>query len=321
MSLDIASVQDQLAESYRDRGCDANVATMTIVVFFENPAIGELARERIHRLAAKHPSRVMVLDATAPNSVHRVDGCDWIELGARESGPEMLRAAVGALRVPEAPVVLLWIAPGMESDPRFESLCDDAQTIVYNTSLLDTGRGALSELVRYVEDHPQLPIADLAYLRLAPWQESVAIFFDGAAAGDLRDLRRVEIACGSEPEALYLLGWLASRLEWRPSAPDALVDSRGNRIDFSIARQGEPRRIARIALSSSHSTFVAEVDRNQETILLSVSGSREHGPRYRAIENPGVAALVERAILWGGNDRLFEAALAAAGKIIAQGEG
>ncbi|HEX3670512.1 MAG TPA: OpcA/G6PD domain-containing protein [Candidatus Cybelea sp.] len=321
MSLDIASVQDQLARSYRERGCDANVATMTIVVFFDNPAIGELARERIHRLSSKHPSRVIVLDATAPDSVHRVDGCDWIELGAREIGPEMLRAAVAALRVTEAPVVLLWIAPGIGTDPRFESLCEDAQTIVYNSSLLDSGHGALRELVCYLDERRDLPIADIAYLRLAPWQECVAIFFDGDAVGELADLERVEIACGSEPEALYLLGWLASRLQWTPSAPEVLVNPQGKEIVFSIDRQGEPRRIARVALSSSHSTFVAEADASQETILLSVSGSREHGPRYRAIENPGIAALVERAILWGHNDRLFAASLAAAGKIIARGEG
>jgi glucose-6-phosphate dehydrogenase assembly protein OpcA len=320
VSLDIASVQDQLAQSYRERGCDANVATMTIVVFFDNPAIGELARERIHRLASKHPSRVMVLDASAPPSVHRVDACDWIELGVRESGPEMLRAAVSSLRLPDAPVVLLWAAPGIGSDPRFASLAEDAQTVVYNSSLLDTGRSALQELVRYVEDHPQLPIADIAYLRLAPWQECVAIFFDGKAVDELRDLERVEIACGSEPEALYLMGWLASRLSWTPSAADALVNSLGKRIAFSIDRKGEPRRILRIALASSRSTFVAEVDSKQETILLSVTGSSAHGARYRAIENPGIAALVERAILWGQDDRLFQAALAAAGKILAQGE-
>lgn len=319
MSLDIASVQDQLLASYRDRGCDANVVTMTIVVFFENPAIGELARERMHVLASKHPSRVMVLDASAPPTLHRVDACDWIELGIHDSGPEMLRAAVAALRLPDAPLVLLWAAPGIGSDPRFESLAQDAQTIVYNSSLLDSGRDALRELVRYVSDHPELPIADIAYLRLAPWQECVAIFFDGKAADELRDLERVEIACGSDSEALYLLGWLASRLRWRPSAADALIDSSGKRIVFSIDRQGEPRRIVRIALSSSRSTFVAEVDPEQATIHLSVTGSSEHGARYRAIENPGIPALVERAILWGQDDRLFGAALAAAGKILDEG--
>jgi glucose-6-phosphate dehydrogenase assembly protein OpcA len=308
---------NELGASYRARPGDANVATMSIVVFFENPAIGELARERIRMLAGKHPSRVIVLDATQDGTAHRVDGCDWIELGVKESGPEILRSAVGALRVPDAPVVLLWIAPGITGDARFASLCQDAQTVVYNSSLLDAGHEALCELVEYVEQHPDLPLADIAYLRLEPWQECVAIFFDGQVA-ELRDLQRVEIACGSEPEALYLLGWLASRLQWTPSSADALVNRFGKTVTFAIRREGEPRRIASIALTSSSSTFLAEVDKTQETILLSVTGAGKHGRRYRAIKNPGIAALVERAILWGRDDRIFHDALAAAGAILAR---
>lgn len=319
--MNLEPILDELNESYRKRGCDASVATMTVVVFFDNQAIGELARERIRMLATKHPSRVIVLDGAATQSMHHVEGCDWIELGVKESGPEMLRAAVGALRLAEAPVVLLWIALGIGGDARFAMLCENAQTVVYNSSLLDVGHGALCELAEYIEQHPESSLADIAYLRLAPWQECVAIFFDGAAAAELRDLQSVEIACGSEPEAFYLLGWLASRLQWTPCAADAFLNQFGKRVAFEIRREGEPRRIARIALRSSRSNFVAEVDKTQETILLSVSGSSKHGPRYRAISNPGIAALVERAILWGHNDRVFRAALAAAGAILGQTKG
>jgi glucose-6-phosphate dehydrogenase assembly protein OpcA len=319
--VNLTAILDELSETYRERGCDANVATMTVVVFFENEVIGELARDRIRMLASKHPSRVIVLDASQSENIHRIDGCDWVELGVRDSGPEMLRSAVGALRLAEAPIVLLWIAPGILSDPRFAMLSEDVQTVVYNSSLLDAGDDALRELVEYVGRYPAIPLADIAYLRLAPWQECVALFFDGSALDELRDLERVEIACGSEPEAFYLLGWLASRLQWTPATANAMLSRFGKRITFDVRREGEPRRIARVALSSSRSTFRAEVDKSQETILLSVTGSSEHTPRYRAVENPGIAALVERAILWGQNDRIFRDALAAAGEILAQGKG
>jgi glucose-6-phosphate dehydrogenase assembly protein OpcA len=318
MTLNLAPILDELTESYRERGCGASVATMSVVVFFENPVIGELARDRIHMLASKHPSRVIVLDAAQGENMHRVEGCDWVELGVKETGPEILRSAVEALRLADAPVVLLWIAPGIETDPRFDALSEEAGTIVCNSSLLDVGHQALRELVDFVARHPALPMADIAYLRLAPWQECVAIFFDGKAAQELLDLQRVEIACGSEPEAFYLLGWLASRLQWTPTAHDAMVSRLGKRITFEIGRTGEPRRIARVALSTADSTFCAEVDKNEKTIHLSVTGPGEHGTRYRAINNPGIAALVERAILWGQNDRLFRDALSVAGEILAQ---
>jgi glucose-6-phosphate dehydrogenase assembly protein OpcA len=318
MTLELQSVLGELSEWYRERGNEINVATMTIVVFFEDPAIGELARDRIRTLAAKHPSRVIVLDGTQDEHLHKVEAGDWIELGVKTSGSEMLRSAVGALRLREAPVVLLWIASGISRDPRFAMLSEEVETIVYNSSLLDVGHEALCELVEYVERHPQLPLADIAYLRLAPWQESVAIFFDGKDVEELYDLRRVEVTCGSEPESFYLLGWLASRLHWTPCAADALLNRLGKRIEFDIQREGEPRRISRVALSSSRSNFVAQVDPSAATILLSVTGSSKHPLRYRAINNPGIAALVERAILFGQSDRVFQNSLATAGAILAQ---
>ncbi|HYL28144.1 MAG TPA: glucose-6-phosphate dehydrogenase assembly protein OpcA [Candidatus Nitrosotalea sp.] len=318
MSLDLTPLLDQLAESSRERGGDASVATMTIVVFFENTAIGELARERIRLLASKHPSRVIVLDGDQTQQSFRVESSDWVELGVKGSAAEVLRSAVSALRLPDVPVVLTWIAPGIGEDLRFEALCENAQTVVYNSSLVDSGNAALCELVDYVDAHPELPLADIAYLRLAPWQESIAIFFDGAAAAELTELEHIEIVCGSEPEAFYLLGWLASRLGWSPASADSLVGRAGKRIAYEIRREGHPRRIFRVELGSASSTFVAELDKDEETILLSVSGSSRHAPRYRRIDNLGIPALVERAILWGRNDRIFQAALAAAGAILAQ---
>ena len=64
---------------------------------------------------------------------------------------------------------------------------------------------------------------------------------------------------------------------------------------------------------------MAESDPNGETINLSVTGGHAKPPRLRAINNPGVAALVERAILSSQNDRVFEASLAAAGAILSLG--
>lgn len=321
MTLELHSVLDELAERYRARGNEINVATMTIVVFFEDSTIGELARDRIRTLASKHPSRVIVLDGAQDERLQCVEAADWIELGVKTSSAEVLRSAIGTLRLPEAPVVLLWIASGIGSDARFAMLSEQVETVVYNSSLLDVGHQALCELVDYVEAHPQVPLADIAYLRLAPWQESVAIFFDGKDVEELFDLRRVEIACGSEPESFYMLGWLASRLQWKPCSADALLNRFGKRVDFEICCEGEPRRISRVALSSSRSNFVAQVDASGAMILLSVTGSSKHPQRYRAINNPGIAALLERAILWGQDDRVFHESLAAAGEILAQRKG
>jgi glucose-6-phosphate dehydrogenase assembly protein OpcA len=315
--MKLGTVLDQLTARMRERGSEANAATMTLVVFFEDAAIGTLARDRIRKLAGKYPSRVIIFDATQDETLRRVERSDWIELGVRNGGPDLLYSAANTLRLPEAPVVLLWIAPGIGDDERFVVLSHDARTVVYNSSLVDTGHGALRELIAYVERHPDLPIADIAYLRLGPWQESVAILFDGEEASELLELARVEISCGSEPESLYLLGWLASRLGWKPRDAETLSAPSGKVVRFALSREGDPRRISRVALSSARSTFLAEVNESGEMICLSVTGDRTKRPRLRAINNPGVAALLERAILTGHHDRIFQASLAAAGDVLA----
>jgi glucose-6-phosphate dehydrogenase assembly protein OpcA len=322
VSLDLHSVLGELTERRRNRR-DMNVATMTVVVFFDDPAVGDWARDRTRALSNKHPSRVIVLDATASQELHHVGTGDWIELGVKESGPEMLRSAVATLSLPEAPVVLIWVASGIGEDPRFATLSSHMRTVVYNSSVLDSDDAALRELVTFVKSHQAVSICDLAYLRLAPWQESIALFFDAKdVIRELFDLRRVEIVCGSDSEAYYLLGWMASRLEWTPCSPDAFCNRFGVQIDFSIAREGRARRIRRIALASSETTFTAQIDGEAaEAIVLTVEGARTHPVRCRPINNIDIATLVERAILTGHNDRVFVESLLAAGTILERRKG
>lgn len=334
LSIDLHSVLDEVAVRRSNRR-DPNVATMTVVVFFDEPAVGDWARDRTHALAVKHPSRVIVLDATQETSYHYVgDGCDlhaecvrtrgdWIELGVKGSSPETLLSAMSTLTLREMPVVLIWVASGIGHDPRFAALAAQMRTVVYNSSVLDDGDAALRELVAFVSDHRGVAITDLAYLRLSPWQEAIALFFDGRdVIRELFDLRRVEITCGSDSEAYYMLGWLASRLEWTSCAPESFCNRFGTQIDFTIVREGKARRIRRVALHSSGTSFVAAIDNEEaEAIVLTVSGERQHPERCRPINNIDIAALVERAILTGHNDRVFVESLLAAGAILDRRKG
>jgi len=333
MSLDLHSVLGEITERRRNRS-DMNVATMTVVVFFDEGTIGEWARDRTHALAVKHPSRVIVLDATESSDLHRVGAeceahgeCvktrgDWIELGVKNSTAEMLRSAVATLALPEAPVVLIWVASGIGHDPRFTTLSSQMRTVVYNSSLLDIGEASLRELIDFVKANPNVAISDLAYLRLAPWQECIALFFDHKdVVRELFDLRRVEIACGSDAEAYDLLGWLASRLEWAPCSADAFCNRFGTQIDFAIVREGQARRIRSIVLTSSQTRFAAEADATADSIMLRVSGDRRHPDRCRPINNIDIAALVERAILTGHHDKVFVESLLAAGQILERRKG
>jgi len=319
VSLDLRPAIAELNECREREHMDVNL--MTLVAFFEDEAVGKWMRDRLAALAAKDPARVIVMDGTQPEGVQKV-GAEWVELGLRGSDPETLRSAVASLSLPQAPIVLVWAGLRAGEDPRFSALSPLAQTIVYNSSALGTDESGLRQLVAFERAHPEMVVSDVAYLRLAPWQESVALFFDGKnVIRELFDLRRVEITSGSAAEAYYLLGWLASRLEWKPCARHRFCNRFGTEIEFALAHEGPARRIRRIALHSSQSHFVAELQPGAPgTIVLTVSGAAEIPERSHPLIDAGTAALIERAILAGSKDRIFHDTLAAASEILAQAE-
>jgi glucose-6-phosphate dehydrogenase assembly protein OpcA len=331
MSIDLRPVLGAMTERRHNRP-HVQVATMTAIAYFTDPSVGAWARDRVHALAVKHPSRVVVLDGTRTQSYQNVetvcdehvdcvkDRGDWIELGVEGMEPGLLCSVLAALTIPEAPSILIWVASGIAKNPCFAALSDAMRTIVLNTSILDLDTTGLRELVDFARPRDGISIADLAYLRLHPWQEAIAQFFDRPDFRDeLHDLRRVDITCGSDPEAYYLLGWLGSRLGWTPSGPSELQNKNGDRVEFAIERKGLPRRILRVRLASPRTTFLAEVDNDAaEAIVLTVQGEKTHPSRARPINNIDLAALVERAILTGRNDPVFRASLLAAGDILAR---
>jgi glucose-6-phosphate dehydrogenase assembly protein OpcA len=325
VTLDLQAILDELAERNRTAPT-MHVATMTLVVYFQDETVGALARARIRSLAAKHPARVLVLDAARGDGLQIIEKAgsetrgDWIELGVAGSTPAEVRATVDTLAMREAPNALIWASRSVAGDPNFAALSEGAQAVVVNSSLIDASDAPLRELIAYVEAHPNDPIADMAYLRLAPWQEAIAQFFDAKDVIDqLFDLRRVEIRCGSDAEAVYMLGWLASRLGWKPCAADAFCNRIGTTIVFSIVRDGELRRVRRISLASSTNEFVAQIGGGDTpAIALSAGGDRDWQQRWQPINDIDAASLVERAILTGTGDRVFRESLEAAAQLLAR---
>ena len=246
--------------------------------------------------------------------------------GRQDSDAATLRSAVAALRLPEAPLVLLWIATGHRAptrasrcsrtpaDGRLQQLAARRWRARRSASSFDYVRGVIRKC----------PCADIAYLRLAPWQESIAIFFDGK---ERRFANCSTCAASRSPadraaEAYYLLGWLASRLEWTACVARPVLNRLGNQIDFAIAREGEPRRIRRVALHSSQIELRRRA-RSRRSAKRSASASRapaQHPDRFHPITNLDIASLIERAILTARNDRIFYDSLLAAGDVLSRAE-
>ncbi|MDP9025242.1 MAG: glucose-6-phosphate dehydrogenase assembly protein OpcA, partial [Candidatus Eremiobacteraeota bacterium] len=193
---------------------------------------------------------------------------------------------------------------------RFHQLAKRAQTVICSSSVTEVGCRPVCDLIDVANAYPDIDIQDLAYLRLHPWQDLIAEFFDDKhLLEDLFRIRNVEIATGSDAEAYYLLGWLASRLEWSACGKNQMCNRDNEKITFSIRREGDPRRVHRVALMTDATTYTAKVLKDDAGVAsVEVTGHHVANPRFIPIHGLDVAALVGRAIVTH-RDAIFHATL------------
>jgi glucose-6-phosphate dehydrogenase assembly protein OpcA len=319
VSLDVHPVADALAKARTDAQ-SMKASTMTLAIFLDDDA-AHWIRDRAHALAEKYPSRVVLFDATKTENENVVEPAlarsEWIEIGARDADAEDLSAALLQLELPEAPVVLLWLAQTFTADTRFLALAQRARATICSSSAVRSDPVPLRDLTVFVERHPEIVINDVAYLRLGTWRELIAEFFDEPEClRELQALRSVEVTAGSDAEMYYLLGWLASRLAWTPAQAGVFGTSWGD-VQFAMLRDGPPRRISKVVLRSDGVTFTASVHPTDAgTICLDVSGPTGCGSRCTPLHTMDLASLIERAILNRSHDQVFIESLAMARAII-----
>jgi glucose-6-phosphate dehydrogenase assembly protein OpcA len=156
-------------------------------------------------------------------------------------------------------------------------------------------------------------------MRLRPWQDMIARFFDDPTLREeLYSVRSLQIVSGSDAEALYLSGWLASRLGWTASGHDEFSDQTGVRIPFSSERAGRIRRVRSVELTTTTSTYSATVsDDDERVVVVKASGKNALPGRLVPLQAVDSPSLLERAILEPATDEVFETALRMVGTLTA----
>lgn len=291
---------------------------MTFVLYFDDGNVAGWVRERTRAVTDKHPSRVLIFDGTKEYTHQNGELSDWIELGAKGRSDYEMAADLAQLALPEAPIVLTWIAAKISGDERFIAMAKKAHTVIVSSSVVNTDTTGLRDLTEFVERYPEIVVQDLSYLRLSAWQEFVAEFFDEEHfASELERLKKIELTAGSDSEMYYLLGWLASRLSWTTTGPHTFSTPHGHTVEYSFAHAGPPRRLSCVELRSDDVTFRACVHENDDSaVTLNTSGAKSRGERHAPLHTLDIASLVERAILINSRDEVFIETLALAKHIM-----
>ncbi len=147
--------------------------------------------------------------------------CEYITLSGTAEALERITGVIEALLIPELPKFLWWKATPRPKFSLFNRLADVCDSVIVDSSIFNRPEKDLNHLGSLIEKN--VAIADLNWRRIAPWQELAAEAFDPPERrADIWEVDRVVVDYekGNPTQAFLYLGWLASRLQWKPITYD-----------------------------------------------------------------------------------------------------
>jgi glucose-6-phosphate dehydrogenase assembly protein OpcA len=334
----------------------ARASVLNLVVYAERERHARRAAKSVAELSLRHPSRAICLLADRPpragvaasiemhchlpiaNGLHQV--CyEQILVRASGDSDDRLASVVIPLLVPDLPVFLWWTGSPPADGVGFERLLELADRLVVDSSDFARPEGTLPELAAVIErGRGSFGVTDLNWTRLTPWRETISAFFDVPAWRPFLDRVtgvRVGFAVDMDgrailpSQALLLVGWIASSLDWSPK--EALAPSEAGGLLFNIARPDgtavhvriRPRferglsegDVRGIAIESERDGVRAEFgvrrepDPRHQTARVTINGE-VRWERTMPLPSPEIVELIGEELGILGSDRTYERALA-----------
>ncbi|MEO0771336.1 MAG: glucose-6-phosphate dehydrogenase assembly protein OpcA [Cyanobacteria bacterium J06649_4] len=148
--------------------------------------------------------------------------CEYITLRGTKEALERVGDLVNSLVVSDLPKFVWWKATPNPEQILFQKLALISSCLILDSSYYGDAESEILKIQNLVNEHTN--IADLNWYRLAPWQELAAEAFDPPErrmAITEVDRVGVDYEKGNPAQALMFLGWLASRLDWKPTRVEA----------------------------------------------------------------------------------------------------
>lgn len=333
----------------------ARAAVLNLVVYADREMHARRAAASTSRLSNRHPSRAIIilgdrqresvdvaiqLHCHVPRPDETAQIC-YEQIFARVQGDadERVASVVIPLLVPDLPVFLWWTGTPPHDTRRFDDLIALADRLIVDSADFARPEQTLAVIAELARTHHgrKFGVTDLNWTRLTPWRELVASFFDvDAWRPCLDNILGVRVGFGVDmdghdihpSQALLLIGWLASRLGWKPV--DSLAPSEAGGHLFKMAnaegaailirvrprfeRGIEPGDTSGVRLQAKRGAnlyeFVLkrEPDPRHVTATVVVNGETR-SRRVVPLPEPGIEDLLREELSIVGSDRVFEDAL------------
>jgi glucose-6-phosphate dehydrogenase assembly protein OpcA len=332
-------------------------SVLTLVVVAPAAETAERAMATVSALAARHPSRSIVLSPSDPDGPTTFDAHIYAACQVRSQseicteeilikvGGELsqhLATAVAPLLIHDLPVVVWWPDDVPFGSKHFVELAEEADRLLEDSGQFrGDGVERLVGLRQVVADG--LVVHDIGWMRGMLWRELLAGIFDHPLlTRELTSIRSVRIDIAKPGRTVRLAraatfaGWLAAMLEWsvaEPMTPDGdsfrgafRVGKREIPVEFRPVTAGidgsirSAGSLVRVELESSHAraTTRVRVTRQSDHLLATADWNAAQVARRAARLDPfDEMPFLAEALDRTGHDRTFEKALDRGVKLMA----
>jgi glucose-6-phosphate dehydrogenase assembly protein OpcA len=145
--------------------------------------------------------------------------CEYITLAGSSEALEKYSDAIKELLIPELPQFLWWKGTPGHDRELFLSLANSVTSVILDSATFANSAADLQQVPSLLDK--KLPLVDINWQRIAPWQELTAATFDPPERRvSITEIDEVEINFerGSSAQAWLYLAWLAGRLGWIPNS-------------------------------------------------------------------------------------------------------
>ena len=224
-----AAIRRLVVERHAENAGYVPARALNMVCVVDKAWEGEVAN-RLARVGRYHASRTVVCAIEPRRTTIDARASVASDTEPRRGEFALLRetivVTIGERHVPRletivAPLVVSDLASVVWSPhghpEAVDALLSLTQAVLHDSVDDPDPRSALARAASLVE---RVYLVDLAWLRTTPWRERIAAYFDpGPARRLLHEISGVTVQYGpgSLVPALMTLGWLSSRLGWKPS--------------------------------------------------------------------------------------------------------
>ena len=258
---ELAAIWATIDGQQKDGGTVTRASMSNVMIFCDGEEQALDAADRIPQLVQHHPARVIVLALIEDQSNDDVqawvtahcrrtgDGtqlcAEHIELRFRAGSAERAASVVRSLLISDLPSALWWLSPRPPAltGAVFDAFAPMAEQIIYDSIGWPDPPSGVRAMTRWSRNNRTV-IFNLAWRRLKPWRRILAqSLAPTMVPGALQRINTIELEHGPHalPLAWLLLGWLASRLGWRPKQGSAKAS---NQLTWQFESSGGPIQIS-----------------------------------------------------------------------------